>query len=183
MKKRSKSNWKPWAVGTILAVVVLLCVLQFLGVTHFFNSKPTTVYSPTVPTAGQSTKGQTGAPTLTHGESTGSSSTTTNVTLAAPSGDFVNNHNPSLSSQTLSQMFSVCNTTPGASCEITFTNLSTNVTKTLTKQTAKGSGTAYWSWTLQQLGMTQGTWKTVATATYGDQVKSTTDAMNLEVGQ
>jgi hypothetical protein len=78
-------------------------------------------------------------------------------------------------------MFSVCNTNPGASCEITFTNVSSGAIKTLSAQTADSGGAVYWSWTLQETGLTQGTWKTVATASSNGQSKSTADAMNLEV--
>lgn len=179
-----------WALGVLVVIGAVFATLQLTNTTHFFNSHPDTVYAPSGPTGGQSTKGETGAPALTHPSVSPTSktpsvstngSTGTGATLVAPTGDFVNNHRPSLSSKAESQMFSTCNTNPGASCQITFTNVNTGSVKTLSAQLVNSGGAVYWSWTLQEIGLTQGTWKTLATANYNGQAKSTADAMNLEV--
>lgn len=176
--------------AALVLVVVVAAILQATNVIHLFNKGAATVYHKKAATAGQNTKGET---TVSAQASNSSSvppssysqdkNATTAAALISPSGNFVNNHHPSLSGSSGSnQMFSVCNTTAGASCNIAFTNTTSGLTKALSAQTTDSSGAAYWSWTLQQAGLTQGTWKIVATATLQNQSKSVSDAMNLEVG-
>jgi hypothetical protein len=101
------------------------------------------------------------------------------TTLAAPSGTFVSNHSPSLSDASRAQETSVCNTTPGASCSITFTL--GNTTKTLSAKTTDDNGAASWDWTPSSLGLTEGSWKIKATATQGGQTKTSEDSLTLNV--
>jgi hypothetical protein len=111
----------------------------------------------------------------------GDTSGTTNANLVAPYGNFISNHKPNLDgSPAPSSEQSVCNTTVGATCQIIFTK--DGVTKTLSAQTADGGGATYWEWTLQQVGLTPGTWKVTAKATLGSQTKTTDDVIPFEVG-
>jgi hypothetical protein len=99
-----------------------------------------------------------------------------------PFGSFVSNHQPELESAwELNRMQSVCNTSPGASCKISFTK--GGETKSLSAQKADKEGAAYWSWTLQEIGLTEGVWKITATATLNGQTSSASDPINLEVKQ
>jgi predicted permease len=93
---------------------------------------------------------------------------TNNVDLLTPSGTFANVYNASQDEE----MSSTCNTTPGASCQIFFTDGS--ITKSLPlKQTDKG-GAAYWAWKPSDgdVGLTPGTWQITATATAGGTSKT-----------
>lgn len=105
-----------------------------------------------------------------------------NQTLSqAPSGTFVSNHYPSISGKpTPSAMQSTCNTDPGASCYIAFTNKS-GQTKTLQKQTAGANGVVIWNWDVKTAGFTPGEWAITATATLNSSSKSTTDSLKMEV--
>ena len=109
-----------------------------------------------------------------------SSNTNSNLVLVSPTGQFVSNHNPSLSSTVTSSESSSCNTTPGASCTITFTN--NNVVKSLPTQVVDQYGGTTWSWTVEGVGLTQGSWLIEANATLSGQTKSATDAQMLNVG-
>lgn len=99
-----------------------------------------------------------------------------------PTGNFVSNHNPNLSgSPTPNTEESVCNTTPGAKCEIIFTK--DGITKSLPAQTTDNGGAAYWNWKLQDVGLTEGSWKVTAKATLGSQMVTADDAVPLVVSQ
>lgn len=102
-----------------------------------------------------------------------------NVQLIKPFGTLVSNHKPGQNGSPLEEG-SVCNTTPGASCSITFTK--DGVTKSLPAKTADGAGAAYWSsWTPQSVGLTSGSWMVSAVATLGQQSASTQDTLALEI--
>jgi hypothetical protein len=116
---------------------------------------------------------------------TSSSSTSGSAAPVDPSGDFVSNHTPDLSGSPYpSQEISVCNTTPGASCTITFTMGST--VRTLAAQVADANGSTSWTWNVTQdngsSGFAQGDWQITATATLNGQTASTTDNRALDVG-
>jgi len=99
-----------------------------------------------------------------------------------PTGNFVSNHHPNLGgSPAPSAVQSVCNTTPGAQCYVTFTN-SQGVVKNLPAQKTDGSGATYWNWDVKQAGFTAGTWKIKVIATLNGQTRTAEDVQNLEVG-
>lgn len=99
---------------------------------------------------------------------------------ATPIGVFVSNHHPNLSNTPApNSLTSTCTTTPGVECKIQFTKDST--TKELPAAKADGNGNTEWNWTLQQVGLTQGTWKVAAVATNGSLTTTSNDAMDLEV--
>lgn len=184
---------------TVLVVVLLAAAifagLELTGVTHVFHKKQT----PTVAGGDFNSKGEkkTGgtsnsasANQSSDSNNPGSSSyntsqklSTTNAVLLAPSGDFVSNHSPNLSgSPAPNTETSVCNTTPGASCKITFTK--SGVTKSLPAQTADPNGFVSWnSWKLQDIGLSAGSWKIQAIASLNGQTKTASDALDLVVAQ
>lgn len=99
------------------------------------------------------------------------------TSLISPSGDFVSAHRVTLSTS----LVSVCNSTPGASCSIRFTN-SDGVTKQLLSQNTDSGGSAYWNnWTPRTIGLSPGVWKITAIVTLNGQNKSTQDALSLTV--
>lgn len=100
--------------------------------------------------------------------------------LIAPYGSFVSDHSPNLSGSPHPNLInSVCSTNPGVACQISFSNGST--TKYLPSQTTDAGGSTYWTWHLQDIGLTVGSWKIIAKATLGSQTKTTTDPMPLQV--
>jgi hypothetical protein len=106
--------------------------------------------------------------------------TTATTTLAAPTGTFVSNHQPSLSgSSSPSSEQSVCNTAAGATCYIEFTKDS--VVKQLPTQTADSSGSVYWTWDVKQAGLTVGKWQITAVTTLNGQTKTAQDSLELSV--
>ncbi len=187
-RTQKKSKTKLWYV--IGGVVILAAVIAGVALYyHHKNNSPAAIVTNNTG-AGQNTKGAgssgtSGSTSKGSGSSasgsTGSSSTTSTATLTAPYGNFVSDHHPNLSgSPAPNTMASVCITTPGASCTISFTN--GNTTKSLPSGTANSDGSVSWNWKLQDIGLTQGTWKITATAKLGSQTKNTSDQLNLEVG-
>ena len=132
-------------------------------------------------------QGSVKSPSVSSGSSSNTSSPTQQSTdsagaslTSAPSGTFVSNHSPNLSgSPAPSQEQSVCNTVPGATCTIVFTNGSK--TKQLATQTADNNGVVVWNWDVNQAGFTPGSWKITATATLGNSSLSTADSRSLDV--
>lgn len=174
-------------IRTSIIILVALIILGTLSGLYYKDHHKTTkvIYV----SANQYTKGE---PTQTQSSSSANNSSssqqstksintsTSNQTLVAPSGDFVSDHHPNLSgSPAPNSMTSVCNTTPGATCQITFTM--GNTVKSLPTQTTDSGGTTYWNWTLQQIGLTQGTWTIKATSSLNSNSLSASDVMNLVV--
>jgi len=100
--------------------------------------------------------------------------------LIAPFGSFVSNNNPNMSLSSQNYELSTCETTPGASCSITFTNNS-GQSISLPQETTDNQGVASWSWYLSQKGFSAGSWKIIATANLNGETKTTTDPSPLNV--
>jgi len=175
----------------ILGAGILLALVLISGFAYFkSHSGNKMANAPQTQTAGQLTKGES-QPSSTSQSSTGQTtqpgddkSTTgggnDTTTLIAPSGNFVSNHEPNLSgSPAPNELASVCNTTSGATCQIAFTK--DGVTKALPEQVTDRGGSTYWTWKLQDIGLTAGTWSITAKATLNNQMKTTNDALNLAV--
>jgi len=177
-------------IALCLVLIFTVAVLEYANVTHFFHKEPV-VFKPTPTTGGGSANSQKGIPQSNNQQAnanTSSSSATDSksndqisTTLLAPSGNFVSNHTPGQNGTPLLET-SVCNTTPGAKCQIFFTD--GNKTLSLTAQTTDLGGSTYWNgWTSQSIGLTPGSWQITATATANNQSKSTTDTRELVVSQ
>jgi len=175
----SKHSKLPYIIGVLIVVVIIGAVYAYHA-TH--KKKP-------IPTVDQYTKGQVSQPsgssnTSNQSVNSPSSSKTGGVSasLVAPTGNFVSDHHPNLSgSPAPNSMTSVCNTSPGASCQISFTNGST--TKSLPTQTTDAGGATYWYWKLQDIGLTAGSWKISATSSVSGNSLSSTDPMALVISQ
>lgn len=186
-------------VSVVVGLLLILGILEKTGVTNFVHmpkEKATTASEYTKGETSNSSNSKTSQNTdknsntdstaaNTQGD-VGSEEKTTNgstsTTLIAPSGDFVSDYQPNLSnSPHPNTVNSVCNTTPGAQCMITFTMGST--TKSLPKTTADAGGSVYWTWKLQDIGLTAGTWKIQAVATLSGKTATTNSPLSLEVKQ
>ncbi|HJP96899.1 MAG TPA: hypothetical protein VJ843_06050 [Candidatus Saccharimonadales bacterium] len=178
----------------VVVIAGVVTALELTNTTYFFHKRPPAI------TASQDTKGEVKTSATASSDSGSKSTSSSNkssdnptgtaqkdgdnstAVLLAPTGDFVSNHHPNLSgSPAPSQIASVCTTTPGATCVISFSK--DGVTKSLASETADSGGSAYWDWKLQDIGLTTGSWQITATATLNGQTKSATDALKLEVSE
>lgn len=102
--------------------------------------------------------------------------------LIEPYGNFVSNHTPGKNGSP-SVITSVCVTTPGAKCTITFTSAANPaVVKTLEAGTAGADGAVYWNnWDVRAAGFTNGAGNIKANATLNGQTKSAADSIAFEV--
>jgi cytoskeletal protein RodZ len=190
-KTNSKKSKKIYLVIAVVTVVIIGGVVAFMVHRSSENKKP-------APTASQLTKGEVTSGSSKSSGSSNSSSTSglgsqtsddkndtgsqtgTTAKLIAPTGTFVSNHHPNLGgSPAPNEEQSTCNTTPGATCQISFTY--NGITKTLPAQTADSGGATYWTWTLQDIGLTQGSWHIQATASLNGTTLTASDALTLEV--
>lgn len=183
-------------VGIVIALaLVIFAILEVTDTTHLILHRNTGLES--APNTAHRT------PSASKGQPAGSSSTpvqnstTTpaqeddkeksgqpqaDADLLAPTGTFVSNHHPNLSGKPApNQIQSVCVTTPGATCTIVFTK--NGVSKQLPNQVTDRGGAAYWTWKLQDIDLTTGTWQVTAKATLGSRTETANDATALEVAQ
>ncbi|HWB38944.1 MAG TPA: hypothetical protein VG604_01765 [Candidatus Saccharimonadales bacterium] len=172
-------------------VLITLFVLIFLGVIaglevtgqiHLFaKTKPT----PHAASASASqNKGDTkssdkpaGSPGQPEPSSNGGDKTIvgTSGSLLTPTGNFISSNQ--VSSNTV--IASVCNTTPGATCQIVFTD--GDQQESLPAEVTDTNGAAYWNWTPAKYSLGQGSWSVKAIATLKDQTKSADYSDKLEV--
>jgi len=174
----------------LLLIIGIVAILEITDTTHLFHAKKFVA----APTASQNTKGEPADTAQTTGSSdkpTTSDKNTNNpdnpkdqtdgstlATLLPPSGNFVSAHKVPSNAP----ISSVCNTSVGASCKITFS--SNGVTKSLNPEITDKGGSVYWnSWTPASLGITAGTWTIQAIATLNGQTQTANDALPLEVSQ
>lgn len=180
------TSHKPYLIIGMLATLTIAVIFVAIA---YFSRPPTVAVSGNQQTKGEVATNKSTSSTTANGSSisqpgddksdTGGG---TSSTLIAPSGNFVSNHHPNLSGSPAPNVISsVCTTTPGASCRIIFTK--DTVVKSLPAQTTDRGGSTYWSWKLQDVGLSAGTWKVEATSSLAGQSQSTADALNLEVAQ
>jgi cytoskeletal protein RodZ len=99
--------------------------------------------------------------------------------LVAPFGSFVSNHAPGQNGSPKTEQ-SVCNTTPGATCDIQFKNAS-GVVKTLGEQATDSNGSSYWSWNVDGATLAPGSWQVTAVVKLNGQTKTATDPTPLQI--
>jgi cytoskeletal protein RodZ len=198
MKQRSRKQLKKR-----LRIIVPIALLIVIGLGLYWLIKPAPQKTLTSQSASNEQAGKPAAvasnPTNTStspnpnpnvpGGTTGSG-VSSQAVLVAPTGTFVNNHgaNSAYPVTTDTNEASTCTTTPGASCDIQFTNTVSGSVEDLGALTlpATGSGnlssgSVSWQWTPSGKGLSSGTWKITAIATLDGQSKSTTDQLNLTV--
>jgi hypothetical protein len=193
-KKRQKRKKILIIGGVLLALMGTFVLLELTNTTYFLHERK--AVSGTIPSKNSSkdTSNSTDKEKDTVSTSNGADSPEspkegdtpqplpTSKGPEAPFGDFISNHHPNLDSAPApSAVESVCNTTPGAQCQLSFTNMD-GVIKTLEIRTTDGTGAAMWSWDVKTAGFTVGTWKIKAIATLNGQTKVTESTLHLEIG-
>lgn len=174
-----------------VALLGLIALLIIIGGLYQANKLPFWHRASIIPTTGSSyTKGtpSTGGPSSTSpshsvtktntNSSNQGSDTAPPITqqLTAPWGTYANVSTAKMGQQ----MESTCNTTPGATCEVIFTN--NGVTKHLDPEVTDAGGAVYWAWVPQSIGLTPGTWHMTMKATLGGDTKTTSDdPLTLEI--
>ena len=183
-------NSKPFRrILTVLVVVLIAAGLA--GIWHVRNVHKAQHVSGTIPTSKKS-KGSTSSstksqkttssatsPTVAANTDKSANPSTSLTVLETPFGSFVSNHMPGQNGSPTTEQ-SVCNTTPGASCDIQFTN-GNAVNKSLGATTADSNGTAYWSWNINGGTLAPGSWHITAVVKLNGQTKTATDPTPLEV--
>ncbi len=169
-----------------IVFMVLLC-FAFIGLAFFYYQSKNNSVVEVIPSSSNSQTKNNPAKDVSPANSKNSepqsnqkkqtAPTQSNVDVISPYGSFVSNHRPNLSS--LSKMQSVCSTTPGAKCSITFKK--NGQTKSLAEQTVGSDGSTTWDWDIVDAGLSVGTWEITATASSGGKTLSTKDTINLEV--
>lgn len=178
-----------------VATVVFALIIVVGSLWWYFerpSKKATATIPSTVSTATQPANSSTNSPGDKNPSSAGSSITTaptktavgggsnTSAIGAAPDtpwGSFVSNHHPGNGSPTTET--SVCNTTPGASCYIKFTNGAQ--ARTLDAQVANANGSVIWNWDVSNAGFSNGNWQITAIASLSGQTKSVVDPQELVI--
>lgn len=176
MKRASKSPRKlTWTVAILLLVLAgIITILELTNTTYIFHKKSTPH------TASEYTKGTSDGDDASkpHSNDTAGDSKDSagdSKDLVEPTGNFVSSHHAT----STSNLSSTCNSTPGATCKITFSK--EGVTKALQTKTLDDGGAAYWSWQPGDIDLSPGVWSVKATVRLGDKSESTTDALSLEI--
>jgi hypothetical protein len=191
-KPRALKTRKKMLAGLVLLILVCLLLLELTKTTHIFHSEKDK--TPVISGAGTLDKGENSSSTpagtqpqsqTVTNDSKSSGSTTAPASASAgtsppkvPYGNFVSNHSPGKNGSPTSEQ-SACNTTPGATCAITFTK--DIITKSLPSKATDSNGSVLWNWSPKDIGLTPGSWKITAIATLNGQTASADDQISLEV--
>lgn len=165
-------------------LIIVLAVATGLWTTKGLLSKSGTTPSTSPPSTTKTNTGQQVGPlpsSTSSGsyKSSGSSSTITDSSPpVVPSGTFVSNHSPGQNGSPTTEV-SVCNTTPGSTCNIKFTQ--GNLTRSLGAKVTDSNGGVVWSWDIQRINLSSGEWQITAEAILNSQTRSTTDITPLRI--
>ena len=129
------------------------------------------------PSSSSQTSNSTSGSDASSDKSNTSSATSGSLTLTAAQ-TFVSNHSPGQNGSGTAEQ-SVCNTTPGATCFIEFTN--GDAKKQLEVKPADSNGSVIWNWDITSSGLSSGSWKVRAVASLGGQTKTVDDERQLVV--
>ena len=180
----------------VISVIVVLAI-SIWAVIHFNvftntkvtqqtgSSKQAPKQSSTQPNQSTQTQSTTTSPststyTTTSTSAKSNGNTQNSTTLLTPYGQFVSNQNPSISDPNQQTEVSICETTPGASCYIEFLNNNGASAPSLKEQTTDSNGVTSWTWTLNQEGLTIGTWQVKAVTVLGNQTQTATETMTVQ---
>jgi hypothetical protein len=179
IKKSNKNNKR--IILAIVMVVLLVMIAVTLAICFRLPKSKTTVTTPQ--TNNSNSNNNSGATSSSKdGSQTTPAVINSDVTPSEPTGTFISNHHPNISGNPAPNTeSSTCTTTPGANCQIRFTN--GNITKSLDTKKTDSDGNASWDWSLNNIGLTAGEWSITAIATNGDKAATATDSMPLNVGQ
>lgn len=186
-KNKKKHRARLW--GVLIGLIIISLVTATVIIVHKRSVQTAQKKSGEIPTvASPESKGDSGRPTKANDEQPVESATnqqkeaagtTQPRELLTPSGNLVSNHFPG-QNDTSTAMQSVCNTTPGASCDIKFTN-DEGVVKNLGAKVTNADGVAVWTWDIDGSNLGPGSWTVTAVAELGEKTKTVTDNIKLEV--
>lgn len=178
-KKKTASKKRRIVVGVFIAVVALAVgTFFFVGLgneAEVTTTPSTTQEEDQVATKQGESQKNAGAVTTPDNDKQANGAAGSD-SVAAPEGNFVSSHRANMGST----IESVCTTTRGASCDISFTK--GGVTKTLGRKDVNSAGAASWIWTPASIGLTPGSWVITATAELSGAQTSSKDPSNFEVG-
>ena len=170
----------------LVAVCFLFTLLELTNTTHFFHNASVPKVIPVKTSKNSSDK----KPPSTANKNSSSDATNpdkiassgggsgSSLPLVQPYGSLVSNHFPGQHGSDTKEQ-SVCNSTPGASCYIQFSNTATGKVTKLPSQTISNDGSTLWLWDAATL--TSGKWQIKAFASLNGQTQSVTDSMVLEI--
>ena len=182
-------------LGLLLLVAIAIMALEVTNTTHLFHKKKVPVTIPAThvissqqskkaPSVASSPSGQVQTPTEAQNTKvaspSGGSSGATGQAPVQPYGTFVSNHMPGQNGSTYDEE-SVCDTTPGATCYIQFTNTASNVSTKLPAQLVSNDGSTIWDWNVKKANLTSGEWRITAVASLNGQTKSADDTKSLVI--
>ena len=173
-----------------IVVIIMLVICVSLGIAYFITHQKSpsikiqdgsnAVSNPKVPgsTSNQSISGSSNNGGVIDKQRTNSTTPTItpSTTPKAPLGTFVSNHTPGQNTQS---EVSTCTTTPGAGCQIIFTNQ--GLVKTVPIQIADSDGNTQWNWTPQDISLSTGVWQVSANAKNGALISTSNDATPLRI--
>ena len=179
-QSKIRRNKKRLIIVVTLVAIGGLATILYLKYHHTYTAVPTieTTASSSPPATINQNKSQAAAVTPV-----ASTKQTENTTPAAannlkmPSGTFVSNHSPSLSSS--SSEVSVCSTSVGATCEIQLTQDST--THFLTAKATDNDGNVTWTWDIKTAGLKVGKWQITVIAKLGNNTLSANDTLDVQL--
>jgi hypothetical protein len=177
---------KKTKISIWLTLLVLFLIVIAFGTFLYTKKSTNPTFTASTATKGPSTELPKNTPvTQTNSNSDGdkedrNDTSASQIPPEKPTGIFVSNHRPKLSGENLSnQINSVCTTTSGAACTIVLTKNGKSIS--LQKQETDNGGSTYWTWKLQDYGITEGTWKVEAAATLNGQTATTKDPIDMVV--
>jgi cytoskeletal protein RodZ len=184
--KQKNKRLSKFAIVSIILLVLTAGVIAYLLLANNSPTKTATTtkyYNPSTSTPtvdvpkSDNTQGQsTNAIPATKGRSTSTATPpASSVIPTTPYGQFVSNRTPKLSDSAQDAENSICSTTPGVTCQITFTLGSTVIS--LPAQTTDSNGNTSWAWSLKNKGITAGTWKVTITAVNGNNSAFAVDSL------
>lgn len=190
---RKKSFW----AALVILVVAVIAVLELTNTTYIFHKKTAPSTIPVKESKSTSSDSKKSSSSSSSNKSSGSvsnqaetpaqntkvpsstgGSTSSNLDLVEPYGNFVSNHTPGQHGSSTQEQ-STCNSTPGASCYIQFTNTSTGQVSKLPAHPIESNGSTLWLWDANTL--TSGQWTVKAVASLNGQTKTATDSIKLVV--
>jgi hypothetical protein len=189
-RNKSKYTFGKWIVLLIVLLVAVMATLELTNTTHIFHRQriPAVISVTNTKTKNNNsnkntitTNSGTSQATTTPTKVTSSAGETTSSSqpLESPYGSFVSNHYPGQNGSNLDEV-SVCNTTPGASCYIKFSNGS--ITTQLPTQVTNNAGVTSWTWNIgSDAHLTSGQWQITAVASLNGQFLYTNDPMMMIV--
>jgi hypothetical protein len=181
VKIPKKLNYKYILLGAVTVLVVCLILL----LTHHKAKVATIPSANPLDKNSQSSNSNSGSTngSINNSSASGSSDKSTSGGESQPlalssAQTLVSNHHPGENGSPTTEQ-SACQTTPGATCYIEFTQA--GLTRKLDAKIADSNGLGVWNWDTKDADFSSGQWKIIAVASLNGQTKSTSDPSPLEI--